>query len=162
MSALLESYTEIPPVDVKCDNVPIPESSAPLQSDKDVIVRALEEEESWLKNINNIVTTQQDAGDVPLDASWAAYHSNKEDLVNRSSFFVSALLPLLPDQAKSVAMIRHSMNIIKASIDFPESRTSTCDSNGPTLIRSCKTASMEMAGYLWREEVCDHVWWPPY
>ena len=118
VSALPESYTEIPPVDVKCDNVPIPKSSAPLQSDKDVIVRALEEEESWLKNINNIVTTQQDAGDVPLDASWATYHSNKEDLVNRSSSFVSALLPLLPDQAKSVAMIRHSINVIKASIDF--------------------------------------------
>ena len=94
------------------------ESSAPLQSDKDVIVRALEEEESWFKNINNIVTMQQDAEDVPLDASWAAYHSNKENLVNRSSFFVSALLPLLPDQANSVAVIRHSMNVTKASIDF--------------------------------------------
>ena len=94
-SALPESYTEIPPVDVKCNNVPIAESSAPLQSDKDVTVRALEEEESWLKNINNIVTTQQNAGDVPLNASWAAYRSNKEDLVNRSSSFVSALLPFI-------------------------------------------------------------------
>ena len=118
VSALPELYIEIPPVDVKFDNVPILESSAPLQSDKDVIVRALEEEESWFKNINNIVTMQQDAEDVPLDASWAAYHSNKENLVNRSSFFVSALLPLLPDQANSVAVIRHSMNVTKASIDF--------------------------------------------
>lgn len=48
--------------------------------------------------------------------SWGTFHSSDEDLQSRPSV-ISALLPLLPNEAKSVALIKHSMNIVKQSVD---------------------------------------------
>jgi len=48
--------------------------------------------------------------------SWGAFHSR--DLSSSpSASAISALLPLFPDQAKSIAMIRHAMDIIKLSVN---------------------------------------------
>ncbi|KAK2558580.1 hypothetical protein P5673_018757 [Acropora cervicornis] len=48
--------------------------------------------------------------------SWGAFHSR--DLSSSpSTSALSALLPLFPDQAKSIAMIRHAMDIIKLSVN---------------------------------------------
>ena len=49
--------------------------------------------------------------------SWAALHSHQPSCVPTLPVAVSALLPLFPGHAKSVAMIRHAMNVIKLSVD---------------------------------------------
>ena len=46
--------------------------------------------------------------------SWEAYHSNVHGVDYPVAIF--SLLPLLPDQAKSFAMIRHSMDVIKLAV----------------------------------------------
>jgi hypothetical protein len=61
--------------------------------------------------------------DTPLtgDAtvSWAAYHASKQSApVDPSSVAITSLLPLFYDEAHSVAMIRHSMDVIKRAVDI--------------------------------------------
>lgn len=44
--------------------------------------------------------------------SWAAYHAHKQ-LVQNVIVTPTALLPLFHDQAHSVAMIRHTIDVVK-------------------------------------------------
>ena len=65
--------------------------------------------------------------DTPLkgdeSVSWAAYHADQQPKQPKhpepgSSVALTSLLPLFYDQAKSVAMIRHSMDVIKRAVDI--------------------------------------------
>ena len=61
--------------------------------------------------------------DTPLQGdetvSWAAYHASKQPIREEPECNVAftSLLPLFYDQAKSVAMIRHSMDVIRAAVN---------------------------------------------
>ena len=44
------------------------------------------------------------------------YHSSKQQQNENASLAISSLMPLFPDQAKSVAMIRHSMDVIEKAV----------------------------------------------
>ena len=61
--------------------------------------------------------------DTPLQGdtneSWAAYHASNQTIQEEPecSVDLTSLLPLFYDQAKSVAMIRHSMDVIKAAVN---------------------------------------------
>ena len=51
--------------------------------------------------------------------SWAANHSRRREQATTPILgltVVAALLPLFPDDSKSVAMIRHSMNVVKKAV----------------------------------------------
>ena len=72
----------------------------------------------WLDQMTKMVTA-----DTPLTGdetvSWAAYHASKQSApVDPSSVAITSLLPLFRDQANSVAMIRHSMGVIKTAVDI--------------------------------------------
>lgn len=43
--------------------------------------------------------------------SWAAYHASLQPPTSESSVALTSLLPLFHDEAKSVAMIRHAMDV---------------------------------------------------
>ena len=47
--------------------------------------------------------------------SWAAYHASKESGQDTLPA-ITALLPLFPDDSKSVGMMRHSMDVIKQAV----------------------------------------------
>ena len=50
--------------------------------------------------------------------SWAAYHASQQVAPpDDSEVALISMLPLFHDQAKSVAMIHHSMNIVKAAVE---------------------------------------------
>ena len=51
--------------------------------------------------------------------SWAAYHASKQSIPEEPecSVTLTSLLPLFYHQAKSVAMIRHSMDVIKTAVE---------------------------------------------
>ena len=49
--------------------------------------------------------------------SWSGYHASKQPQRHLKPA-VSSLLPLFQDEAKSVAMIRHSMNIVKKATEY--------------------------------------------
>ena len=51
--------------------------------------------------------------------SWAAYHAScNQDEARDCSKSLSCLLPLFYEDAKSVAMLRHGMDIVKNAVDF--------------------------------------------
>ena len=50
--------------------------------------------------------------------SWAAYHASHQVAPTEDSeVTLTSLLPLFPDQAKSVTMIHHSMDIVKTAVE---------------------------------------------
>ena len=51
--------------------------------------------------------------------SWAAHHTSLQPkAISESSVTLTSLLPLFYDQAKSVAMIRHSMDVVKKAVEI--------------------------------------------
>ena len=60
--------------------------------------------------------------------SWAAYHAkrNEPPEVNQSDpTTVTALLPRFPDDSKSVAMIRHSVDVVEKGTGSSQSWTNS-------------------------------------
>ena len=57
---------------------------------------------------------QQDV-ETDTNISWAAYHAGQQSVQNCLPA-ITALLPLFPDDSKSVAMIQHSMDNIQESV----------------------------------------------
>ena len=53
-----------------------------------------------------------------MRASWAAYHASNREHEEERPTDISSLLPLFPDKANSVAMIRHAMNLVKQNVEF--------------------------------------------
>ena len=76
----------------------------------------MEEELNWLENVNNTTKNQANLKENET-VSWTAYHSTTDQQQNNSPSAISVLLPLFPDQAKSEAMIRHTMDVIKACVN---------------------------------------------
>ena len=53
------------------------------------------------------------------NVSWAAHHTSLQPkAISESSVTLTSLLPLFYDQAKSVAMIRHSMDVVKKAVEI--------------------------------------------
>ena len=72
----------------------------------------------WLEDVNGTIKNHPSLEDKKT-ISWPAYHSTTDQQRNRAGLSaLSALLPLFPDQAKSVAMIRHAMDVIKACVNY--------------------------------------------
>lgn len=77
------------------------------------------EESNWLECASNTVNNPSDnTEDTFQNVSWAAYHSTNEQPSQSSTSLVSALLPLFPDEAKSAAMIKHALDVIKSSTNY--------------------------------------------
>lgn len=111
---LPETYTILTPVTVRKKDLEIPETKGPLTNNAAPLEAALEDEKKWQKNTQRLIKQQVQNIDDPI--TWAAFHSNEQ----RSRNFdvtITSLLPLFPDDSKSVAMIRHSMDIIKQAVE---------------------------------------------
>ena len=51
--------------------------------------------------------------------SWAAYHAqSQQEVLPDGNTALSALLPLFHDEAKSVAMIRHAMDVVRSAVEM--------------------------------------------
>ena len=68
---------------------------------------------SWLSKVKVALDNSTTDGWV----SWSAYHADMQQAVIPPAA-INALLPLFLDDANSVAMIRHSMDIVKAAIQY--------------------------------------------
>ena len=111
------SYTEVAPAVLPNKTPPVPETSSQLQGGS-TVNRAMEMELDWLEDVNGTIKNHPSLED-KKSISWAAYHSTTDQQRNRAGLSaLSALLPLFPDQAKSVAMIRHAMDVIKACVNY--------------------------------------------
>ena len=50
------------------------------------------------------------------NVSWGAFHASQTEMMRFDLPAISVMLPLFPDDSKSVAMIRHSMSVTKMAI----------------------------------------------
>ena len=121
MNRLPEEYTLVPAVTMVKKHFPIPEVCNLAQSNCSRLPEEVAKEYKWCDYVASFVDEKNNnKSDKDVQVSWAAYHtknshSGKSD--NHSPKTVSALLPLFPDDSKSVAMIRHSMDVAKKAIE---------------------------------------------
>ena len=116
MSQLPEADTNLPPVVLRDKDIPIPENHAETKGDLNALIYATKEEFQWLDTVMDIADREGSfSGDKSV--SWGAYHSSKQRQVEDAPLAMTSLLPLFPDQAKSVAMIRHSMDVIAKAVE---------------------------------------------
>ena len=54
------------------------------------------------------------------------------------------VLPLFPDKAASVPMVKHAMHVVKDDTQFPESRPNTSPWHGPANMWYWKAHSVEI------------------
>ena len=109
---LPEAYTNVRPAYFK-DATPVQTGSQNMLPLKpEILLQNLKMEFQWLEHVN--VTEDIEGG---LAVTWAIHHAFKRrGLEFRPS--ISALLPLLPEQAHSIATIKHTMNKIKEATQY--------------------------------------------
>ena len=112
---LPEAYTEIAPVIAPAKHPQVSATTVNIQPDGGVFNRSFKDEVKWLETSSNVICNQERLKEEKV-VSWGAFHS-RDLSTSPSVSAISALLPLFPDQAKSIAMIRHAMDIIKLSVN---------------------------------------------
>lgn len=121
ISKLPDSYTLVPAASVAKDEPPVPEVCGLKQPSCSLMNNAVAEENDWCDHLSKIIDegNYDSTSGKDLHISWAAYHSRRQQLEETPILgpaAVSALLPLFPNDSKSVAMIRHSMNVVKKAV----------------------------------------------
>ena len=113
-------FSEVPPCVLPNAKPSVSEyHSAP--TDDEVFHEAKKEEYEWLRTVEREITDKepQDVYGTRCSVTWSGYHSDKRKSdVSCVVTGSSSLLPLFSEEAKSVAVLRHSMNVVKKSIDF--------------------------------------------
>lgn len=70
----------------------------------------------WLEQMKAVLDINTLEGNETI--SWAAYHASLQPSTSESGVALTSLLPLFHDEAKSVAMIRHSLNVVKRAVEI--------------------------------------------
>lgn len=116
VSQLPESFTNLPPVVLQNKDSPVPQHTVKMKEDFQALKASTTEELQWLDTVmETTVRIESFKGDKSI--SWAAYHSSEQKQTVDIPLVISGLMPLFPDQAKSVAMIQNSIDVIKKAIE---------------------------------------------
>ena len=121
ISKLPDSYTMVPPVTAYRKELPLPDLPGLVRSDGTKVKERVGDEYKWCEHVTRVIETELNSQDEKdLHVSWAAYHANEmpAEIVQTPPLTTSALLPLFPDDSKSVAMIKHSMDVVKKAVTF--------------------------------------------
>ena len=121
MTKLTESYTLVPAVTVTKSKVPVPEVCGLQKPACSLVIRAVAQENDWCDHLSKIISEgnyDTASGRAELHVSWAYHSRRQEQAVTpvHGPAEVTALLPLFPDDLKSLAMICHSMNVLKKAV----------------------------------------------
>ena len=111
---LPSAYTSVPPAALKTKNFTAPAVHSPVRPANFVVAAAAAEEEyRWLNSVKTALEKQT----VDDWISWSAYHADTQRAIIPPAV-IHALLPLFIDSAHSVAMLRHSMDVTKAAVQY--------------------------------------------
>ena len=114
---LPEAYTDVKPVNMLRQDWSVPDVQCPIKSDCQLIPQAIEKEVMWLEHVKTVLSN--DCLQEDETVSWSAYHANQQSsLISEEAVAITSLLPLFYDQAKSLAMIKHSMDVVKQAVDI--------------------------------------------
>ena len=110
IAQLLSFYAGVPPVTSGVKGSSVPTSSVTSLERKDYITHT-QREYKWLEN-----GIEEDSVGSRMDSSWAAYHAKLQP-THDSVITPTALIPLFHENASLVAMIKHSMDVVKRAVD---------------------------------------------
>jgi len=116
ITPLPEKYTNVLPAAFKMKEFTVPHVNNSVQSTNfNVVDEETKEEWKWLEVVKNNLNKN------PLQnfdwITWSAYHSNLQTAVIPPAA-INALLPLFLDSAHSVAMVKHSMEVVRAAVQY--------------------------------------------
>lgn len=116
ISYLPESYTTVPPVGLISRFPSLPKQEGPTKVDCQLISLALAKEYDWLKRVCQVL--ESDTVEMDEMISWAAYHaSHQTEPITEEEVAITSLLPLFLEDSMSLAMIKHSMDIVKTAVE---------------------------------------------
>jgi len=115
ITPLPEKYTNVQPAAISVTTFTAPPVNGPVKpSDFQMSTKTKEEEYEWLKAVLTALDEQDLNGQHWV--SWGAYHANMQQAVIPPAA-INALLPLFLDNAHSIAMIKHSMDIVREAVE---------------------------------------------
>lgn len=121
IAKLPNNYTSVPAVvAIKAPSIPEINELKKPNSIVDVAV-----ENQWCQHVCDVISAAEDL-DHPNNestlnetenkhVSWAAYHATNQS-ENSTPTAISTLLPLFPDDSKSLSMIKHSMDVVQQAV----------------------------------------------
>lgn len=113
ISAIPACYMNIPPSALTKKDPFVPPTTGQTTPEATTLSNALAKEYEWLEHVQRLIRKSELAKDDFL--SWAAFHASVHQ-PSRDPPTAVALLPLFEESAHSVAMIKHSMDVVKATI----------------------------------------------
>jgi len=115
---LPDSYSDVPPVRLKTDQPAVPASNGPFKGNCLALMDEVTEENKWLDTVKLVC----DAGVTNESTewlSWSAFHASRiTSPTTGSNLAIISMLPLFQDSSNSVAMIRHSMNVVQNAVQL--------------------------------------------
>ena len=114
IASLPSYYTEVPPLTLPSSDIVVPNTIARLVStlDHDVTNNS-DREEDWLDNTRQVLNEKELTKEYIV--SWAAYWASKSSLSSHQPALIS-LLPMFTENAHSLAMIAHAINVISSAV----------------------------------------------
>ena len=106
------SYTDIDPVPQTKREEPIPPCQESIEPAFFELAPEHPKEQEWLEHCYGIVQSDQEKVDA---MSWSAFHAERQPDQLESAANIG-LLPLLVENAHSIAMIKHAMNVVMTAI----------------------------------------------
>ncbi|KAK3735626.1 hypothetical protein QZH41_007395 [Actinostola sp. cb2023] len=114
IAQLPSSYSEVPPMALPSREICAPEITVQLISHPQVSSSSeTNHEQDWLENTRELLTKKELNKDDYV--SWAAYRASQSSLSCHEPAIIS-LLPMFLENAHSLAMILHSMKVIKSAV----------------------------------------------
>jgi hypothetical protein len=108
------SYHNVPPSALLViDKLFVPQIKTSLQPSFNQTTQEIEKEHQWLETVKQLV--EKEKLDKEDSISWAAFHASKQTQSDYEPAIL-ALLPMFTENAHSVAMILHAMNVITSAI----------------------------------------------
>ena len=106
------NVADVPPVTTNMKNIYVPATSV-VSLARDNFKKQTEEEYMWLEHARRVI---EDNTETDENISWSALHASRQPQLART-ISPTALLPLFLDSAHTVAMIRHSMDVVKNTVE---------------------------------------------
>jgi len=114
VGCLPDFYTDVPPITFSVKQSEIPNTSV-ISLKRNAYKKHAEDEYRWLENTRHVLEVSTVLSTYE-NISWAAYHAVNQETRNRI-ITPTALLPLFQESAHTVAMIRHSMDVVKRAVE---------------------------------------------
>ena len=105
-------YTDVPSVTTNMKNISVPATSV-VSLARDNFKKQTEEEYMWLEHAQRVI---EDNTGTDENISWSEFHASRQPQLART-ISPAALLPLFLDSAHTVAMIQHSMDVVKNAVE---------------------------------------------